>query len=48
LKAPRYPLTQSLPGAAAQGVKPAAEALGRQADTLRTEVSDFLAKIRAA
>jgi len=35
-------------GAAAEGVKSAAEALGRQADKLRTEVNDFLAKIRAA
>jgi methyl-accepting chemotaxis protein len=35
-------------GAAAQGVKSAAVVLGQQADKLRTEVNDFLAKIRAA
>ena len=35
-------------GQAAQGVKSAAEALGLQAERLRTQVTDFLAKIRAA
>jgi methyl-accepting chemotaxis protein len=35
-------------GAAAQGVKSAAETLGQRADQLRGQVNDFLAKIRAA
>ena len=35
-------------GAAAQGVKSAAEALGVQAERLQNQVGDFLAKIRAA
>jgi methyl-accepting chemotaxis protein len=35
-------------GQAAQGVKSAAEALGRQGEQLRSQVDDFLAKIRAA
>jgi methyl-accepting chemotaxis protein len=35
-------------GHAAQGVKSAAEALNQQTDRLRSQVDDFLAKIRAA
>ncbi len=35
-------------GQAAHGVKSAAEALGTQAERLRNQVNDFLAKIRAA
>jgi methyl-accepting chemotaxis protein len=35
-------------GTAAQGVKTAAEALGERAERLRSQVNDFLAKIRAA
>ncbi|MBI1774823.1 MAG: HAMP domain-containing protein [Proteobacteria bacterium] len=35
-------------GTAAHGVKSAAEALGQQAERLRSQVSDFLGKIRAA
>jgi methyl-accepting chemotaxis protein len=35
-------------GAAAGGVKVAAETLGQQADRLRSQVQDFLAKMRAA
>jgi len=35
-------------GTAAHGVKSAAEALGSQAERLRTQVDDFLGKIRAA
>jgi hypothetical protein len=35
-------------GTAAHGVKSAAEALGAQSERLRSQVNDFLAKIRAA
>ena len=40
--------TDTATGAAAQGVKSAAEALGSQAERLQNQVGDFLAKIRAA